>query len=428
MDFKAGLGDLLAAQNLEVSTEAPPIDKPIQTENESNNKNIQEPTDVSVATSTEGTSTENSEAATNESIHNENGEASTETTVETGGAESTENTSQREKTGGEAQTTQTETGSETTTETRAEETGEVTQPIVQKTLEELLTEKSQGKVKSWNEVEALLQPKEVFANDQLKNINELIKKGEVNMDEVLAYYGKDFSSMTDAETILKTQMRLSGRYNDWSDEDLTLLIDKKYERSAWSEEGEDPNTTQRLQSKLLIHDSQIAKEELVKKQEQLTIVKEPTQEDVAAQRAAIEKSQNQWNGYVENELKSKVIKLTTVIDKESNETFAYETTDAERQVASEMMKSLNANVNLFWDQFKNAEGQINHQQVYEMLLREASHQNRTKVAVKNARAEGAEKEVRASKNITLGKKKDGTPQQVPEASKAEQLMKSKGFI
>jgi hypothetical protein len=103
-------------------------------------------------------------------------------------------------------------------------------------------------------------------------------------------------------------------------------------------------------------------------------------------------------------------------------------TDAERQEASEMMKSLNADMKFFWNQFNNAEGKLDYKKVYEMLLWNGSKDKMLKVAVRNARAEGAEKEVRDSKNITLGtKKNDGTPQQVSKPSLADALMQSRDY-
>jgi hypothetical protein len=424
-DFKEGLGALLSEQNLEVTE----VTEPITIDNEPTENITTEHNRVANDAQTTQVDGKNGETTGNEPIKQEAGQdggegAGERTEQPTGGDSGEINNRERQESGSEGQKEVVGQTRETVQETEITNTD----PVEPKTFNELIAERTQGKYKNYEEIETALTPKEVFANDQLKNINELIKNGATNMDEVLAYYGKDFSSMTDAESILKTEMKMSGKYEGWSDSELTLLIDDKYKRNEWTEEGEDTNSTEKLQSKLLLRDSAEAKQKLIDKQDQLTIVKEPTQDEQNAWKAEVEKGQNDWNSYVDSELGSKVTKLSTVIDEKSNEVFDYVYSDAERQGASEMMKSLNADMKFFWNQFNNAEGKLDYKKVYEMLLWNGSKDKMLKVAVRNARAEGAEKEVRDSKNITLGtKKNDGTPQQVPEKTLATSLIQSKGY-
>jgi len=131
---------------------------------------------------------------------------------------------------------------------------------------------------------------------------------------------------------------------------------------------------------------------------------------------------------VDNELTAKTPKLSTVIDEKTNDSFTYEVSQADHQKASEVMKKLNTNIGAFFDRYVNAEGAINYPAIYQTILREESWQNQLKIATQNARAKGAEDEVKESKNIDFKSNKDGTPAPKEENNLLSALRKAKGLV
>jgi len=113
-----------------------------------------------------------------------------------------------------------ETTAETTAETPIEESAETAEaPTEQspvRTLEELITEKTGGKFKSYEEIESALN-KDPFHNEEIKLLNDLSKSGQEFDDTFWKLKSKDFKSMTDPEQILLEKMRLDPDYAGYND-------------------------------------------------------------------------------------------------------------------------------------------------------------------------------------------------------------------
>ena len=411
MDVNKSLAAALAGTEVEVVE--PSIGQPIPAANEIK-------TDDTATTTTQEPVGVDNTANTDQVDNGSPDQTTTESNTEKTGAESTNETSTESAT--TEQATETKQVEEPATEITKEEEVE---PI--KSFEQLLEEKSGGKYKHWEDVQTELTPKNPFANEQIEKFNELAKQG-VKLDRNFwDIQGKDFTSMTDPEEILKEEMRLSGDYEGWSEQELDLELNEKYKKKEWVDEDEEPTVTKQLMSKRILRDSEKAREALIKKQADLTIVTKPDPAVEQQRIADASKQQRDWDYYVENELAAKTPKLSTIIDEKTKATFDYEVSQDDHRKASEVMKKLNTNIGAFFDRYVNAEGAINYPAIYKTILRESSWQNQLTIATQNARASGAEDEVKESKNIDFKSTKDGTPAPIEENSLLNALRKAKGL-
>lgn len=321
----------------------------------------------------------------------------------------------------ETEVSTTETVAKTTTETVAEEAA-----TAQKTLEELLAEKSEGKFKSYEDVERLLTPEDQFANPYIKELNELAKKGVEFNSEFWDMQGKDYTSIKDPEDLLIEGMKNSGDYDGFDKEDLLLVIDDKYKRNDWAEEGEAPTEVERLQSKLFLRDSEKVRKDLIAKQASLKLGS-PTDPKVAEQKAAqaaqAEANVKAWEQQV-NETVGKIEKLSFIIDEKNKQSFDYEASDSDRAETLSMMKELGSNPLALFDRFKNEDGSYNTKAIAEMDLQNKNMDKIVKVIYENAMAKGAEKEVKDLKNINFDKN-SGNPVSQQVNHNADALRKAK---
>lgn len=280
----------------------------------------------------------------------------------------------------------------------------------EKTFEELLIEKTKGKVKSIEELESYLEPKSPFFDEEIKRLNDLKASGQEFTPEFWAMQYKDYESLTNPKDILLEAMKLDPEYKGWSEDVLLDLLNDKYKVDEWSEEGEEPNRVERLQSMLLKKDAEKAKAELLKKKEAVTSIKNIDTKALEAQkeqqRLQAEKMQKQFDEYVDTNLVAKTTKISTIIDEKTNETFDYEPTESDKTEAAKIMKGLASDYGVFFNQFKDAEGNIDHKQIFEMLLWVKSKDKIGRMIFSNAKAKGAEEEVKSLNNVNF--KKDGT--------------------
>jgi len=257
MDLNKSLSAALTEQKIEVENVEPSIGQPIPVANEI--KQDDPAKDITQQTDTVA-NTAQTDQVDNEPANQTDTEQSTEQT----GGESTEPSATNPDNGQSAENKQVQ-------EPATEITKEEVEPP--KSFEQILEEKSGGKYKHWEDVQTELTPKNPFANEQIEKFNELAKQG-VKLDRNFwDIQGKDFTAITDPEEILKEEMRLSGDYEGWSEQELDLELNEKYKKDDWVDEDAEPTVTKQLMSKRILRDSEKARETLIKKQADLTIVK-----------------------------------------------------------------------------------------------------------------------------------------------------------
>jgi hypothetical protein len=295
----------------------------------------------------------------------------------------------------------------------------------QKSFEEYLAEKTGGKYSKWEDVEAEIKPKDdPFADDEIRTLNELKKQGVKFDKDFWELQTKDFNSMKDPDEILIESMRRNKDYKGWTEKELKLELDEKYRRKEWSDEGDEANEIETLMSKRLLRDAENAKEDLVKLKESLTIVKQPDAKAIEAQQKAAEQAKLGWETLV-GDIAKTANSLSMIVDEKSKDNFDYTVSDSVRTEAAEIMKELATNPLAVFNQFKNADGSYDNKAIFDMLLWIKSKDNITKAIYQNAKAKGAETEVKGLKNTNF--KTDGKPLEQKTGGLVESLKKHNGI-
>jgi len=312
---------------------------------------------------------------------------------------------------------------ETPTETPVAETIVADDIKPTKTWEQEFEERNGGKYKSWDEVDKLINaPKEdPFADDEIKTLNELKKQGVKFDNDFWELQTKDFANMKDPDKILLESMKRNKDYEGWSDKQLLLELDEKYRRKEWSDEGEEPNEIEELMSARLLRDSKKAKEDLINLKESMTVLKPQDPKIFEEQQKQLERQKEEWNKTVED-IAGSTLKLTTIVDDKTKESLEYEVTDTNRKAATEIMKQLGSDPLALFSQFKSADGKYDNKSIYDAVLRFITSNDAVKIAYQNAKAKGAEAEVKGLKNVDF--KTDGTSTPTKKGGLAEALKQS----
>jgi hypothetical protein len=299
------------------------------------------------------------------------------------------------------------TSETTTTETPVAETTKPVetekQPeVAHKSFEELLSERSGGKFKDWNEIEPLLTSQEEL-DEEIKHLAELKKQGVKFDKDFWNVQTSDYENMTDAVDILAEAMRLKPEYKGWSREEIEWEIKNKYQVNKWSVEGEEPNQEQieieSIMSKRMERDASNDKQWLIdKKKSYINYKKADPQAELQAQENE-RRAQENWEKFVDEELVAKVPKLSFKID--DNDSFDFEISASDKKDISSTMKSMTKDLNVFWNQFTDDKGNLDQKKVYELLVWNKNREAISKLIHQAAYAKGAEKEIRTIKNAEV---------------------------
>lgn len=271
-----------------------------------------------------------------------------------------------------------------------------TEPI--KTFAQQLEELSGGKFKDWKEVEPLLTPKEEL-DEEIRHLAELKKQGVKFDKEFWELQTKDYSQMNDPFEVLLESMRKNPDYEGLSDKVLGHLINEKYKMDDWAEEGEDPTEIETIQAELMKRDALRERQKLIEYKNARTLVKKPNEEQLSKQAELARTAQVNWESFVDAELAGKINKLSVVLDDKSNSTFDFEYPQADKLEVANRMKDMTKDINVFWEQFDDGNGEIDQKKVYEAMLFLKNRDAIIKTAYQNAVAAGREAEVKTIKNI-----------------------------
>lgn len=229
------------------------------------------------------------------------------------------------------------------------------------TFDEMLLEKSDGKIKSYNDLEKVLSDKSEqtteFANEQVAKLNEFIRDGG-DIQDFISTQTEDYSQMSDLE-IIKKEMKFND--SDLTNEDINLLLNSKYNLNEDDyDEGEI-----RLSKLKLRQDAKKVRQRFVDRQEKYATPKKPettginettettTNKSDAEIKAAQEKEVARWNNLV-----NKSVDGMENVDFEINEKgdkFSYRLTDDDKS----KLKKVNNNLGDFWSRFMNEDGSEN---------------------------------------------------------------------
>lgn len=235
-------------------------------------------------------------------------------------------------------------GEESPTEekiTPSEEKVETQQP----SFDEMLSEKFDGKYKTYDELQAALSEQATtseteFANEQIAKLNEYVAKGG-SMQEFFSTQTANYEEM-DSESIVKNHMKFKNP--ELTNEDIDLLYEDTYKLD------EDAYTDKEIRlSKIKLKQKSLeARKELMKFQSDNAIPK--SARDAEQERLAQEESIKQWNSRVNNDLKDFNKVEFELNDKGEKYTFNV------NEDSMKYVKDTTSNLSDFWKRYVKEDG------------------------------------------------------------------------
>lgn len=243
------------------------------------------------------------------------------------------------------------------------------EPILQKTFEDYLAERSGGKYKKWEDVEIELTPKEVFANEKIKYFNDLALKGiDVTNKEFLELQSLDFDKIKKPEDLLFEKWKRSEDGEGLSETTIRNDINKKYNVDEWAEKDPSEYTADDIANReKMARDSNKAQQWLSNYKNERVL--EKTVDPKISEALANEKkaSLKRWDDYVDSDLVNKITKLSSPISykdetgKVIESKLDVDVPEKTRKEISEIMKQLPRDSNVFFNRFKDKDGNPNHE-------------------------------------------------------------------
>lgn len=307
-------------------------------------------------------------------------------------------------------------------------------------LEKYLAEKTAGKFKKFEEIEAVInRPVEEY-DDDIKRLQELKRSG-VTLDK--DYFelqnlnlDGDENGIVDPEFVLIEAMKRKQETAGLSSRTLLNQLNKKYDYNGWIDKDDADLTDDDLANReLMLRDAQNDLQYLSKLKEEKAFIKPVNAEEVQRQADLRKSTISNFEKMVDEELFAKVTTLTTEIeiDKDTKEVYEYKYSEADRKRAADLMKLSVADLSILVTQFaeKDATGnvKINDRKVYEMLLKNNTYDEAVKNAYKDGMALGAKKFVKEDlKNaqFTPADSRQGNPVATTEAEALALKMKQEG--
>ena len=274
---------------------------------------------------------------------------------------------------------------------------EKVESVIAKSFEEELKERSKGKYNKWEDLETDLTPKEVFANEKIKKLNDFAAKGiDVTSREFLELQSIDFNNIKGKDQLIFEKWKRGPEGKDLSDTTIMHEINKKYNVAEWvDKEDSELTADDNANIEKMFRDANESKDWLNKYKDERTL--EKAEDPKVLQALADEEKANlaNWEKYVDSDLVNKITKFTTPItNKEGKVTdeFNFDISDQDRIEYGKVMKGLPIDTNVFFEQFiqRGENGKVVRDDVapFIMMLKAKNYDK----AVAKAYSDGAAKE------------------------------------
>jgi len=206
----------------------------------------------------------------------------------------------------------------------------------------LLSEKTGGRFKSIDEIDAALKevPESAYANEQIAKLNQYVSEGG-KFEDFVSTQTVDYSKMSDAD-VLAASMQT---FNDdgLSKDDIQFLLTQKY--GVTEDASAD---AKRLAQISLKQDATQARKALLEHQQKWSVPQNPDQGTNATQQAGLEK----WKGDL-----SKGVDSTAKVEIKITDDISFDFNLDDTAKAS--IKEKYADPRRFFDRYKNADGTDN---------------------------------------------------------------------
>lgn len=297
-----------------------------------------------------------------------------------------------------------------------------------RSFDEELFEKTGGKIKTFAEIEYLMNAPKVEMSERIARLHELEKSGVEINETFWALQSKNYEAIENPVEAMLEAMRLDPENKGLSESALEFQIRKKYNLDQWAkkvdgewvakDERDEYEMTEedKFNHDLLARDGVNKRDWLVEYKNKHTLA--PKVDPEAQKALALEQEQNQknWESYVDAEIVNKITKLSIPVDDKGN-SFDYDLSEQDRQEVGKMMKELTKDPMVFFGQFleQGKDGKVtrNHAALALTMLKARNMEK----AVALAYADGAAKEAlrleKESKNTNFKESETGSQKSVP---------------
>ncbi len=288
-----------------------------------------------------------------------------------------------------------------TPETKSQEVkaAEVVKEIKVTTFEETLAERTGGKIKSWDEIEAKLnEPKIEFADEQVQKINDFIKNGGKIDKNWLYFQSTDFEKISDPFELISEAMRLEEP--GITDKEIEYRIKNDYKTDDWADEEGETTEVEEVMSAKMLREAEKAKTKLKEFQQKSSFAPgQKSEVDLKKEAKIKEDAQKNWEKAVEEGVKG-FDKVPVKIDEK--EVFDVIVSEDERKPINDMVKKMGSEgLNVLLPKFMDSKGNIDVKLLFNYIYKAETYDNAVKAALIQGKAKGAYKEVKDLKNINF---------------------------
>lgn len=277
-----------------------------------------------------------------------------------------------------------------------------------KNFNDLLAEKSNGKFKSWEEIEQLSQPKTEFANDLVSKLNDFAKKFEdpnMALDLFLKTQTTNFNELP-AEEAVKMKIRMD------NPELTEKEIDYEFKSLYKLDESEYDEDTVELAKLKLERESKKAKSELTQLQQEIAMNGDKDPAQLAEAQKQYEENKNNWYEKSEQAVKS-LDKLSFKIN--DNENFDWQFDDKDKSDALNVTKELYDSSANFFKMFQDDKGNYDQAKIASAYLKLKKFDDIVGAAVERALNTAKDGMLREQKNTSFKPANNGGAQNTPQS-------------
>ncbi len=296
-------------------------------------------------------------------------------------------------------------------ETKVEETKVEPVVVKEKSIDELIAEKTGGKIAKWEDVEKVLNAPKEELDAEVKHWNELKKKG-IKLDkeffdlqalEIEKVGTNEYSGpLDDPRNLLVEALK---RKTGLSEDTIRFQLEKKYNLSEWQEKEEGDLTIEdKANREIMMMDAESELNWLKNYKAERTFVKAVDPAEIAKVEAEQRQQRENFEKYIDEELFTKVKNLTVVTDDKTGEAFEYKVSEADRKDISNLMKSFASDGQALFNRYaeKDINGNVsmNQEKLFRDLLKAKAFDEAVKHARNDGKAEGEKKFIKEDlKNI-----------------------------
>ena len=285
-------------------------------------------------------------------------------------------------------------GAETTTEVKPE-------TVPTPTFEESLTERSGGKFKTWEEVQALIDKPEVVLDERAQKLNDFVRDfpdKDFAVELFFEHQRNDYDKM-DVEEVIAMQEAINNP--TLNDEEITALVISKYRMNTWAQEGEEISQDQKGMEAQMKADAEKARKFLKDERQKVLIQSKAPDPKIEAEKQ--QKADAEWRTNMDKGLKGLEKISLDVFDQEGKplEKVDYALSKEDQTFVKEFAYNTGKDLFKAIEPFVMEDGKISAKKIIEMGYKLKNFDSLMKKVSTQAHALGAKSIVASQKNASM---------------------------